>query len=198
MMISETTYAVIAIALSWAAFVPYVWSIIRGHTRPHLFSWIIWTLLPAIAFVAQVGEGGGIGSIVVGCAALQSLCIVGFAVLKGERQIARSDVITFVAALAVIPVWYMTANAMLAVMLITLIDTLGFYPTFRKSWSKPDQEYLPTYAIVALSFLVSIFALEDLNVTTVFYPACLTLANGGFVALVAWRRRVIYTSRQPG
>lgn len=198
MIFSATAYAVIAITLSWVAFIPYVATVMRGETHPHVFSWLIWTLLPAIACAAQISAGGGIGSYVTGCAALQSLCITGLALMKGEKTITRGDIASFAAALMAIPVWYLTQSALVAVVMVTAIDLLGFYPTIRKSWDKPREEYLPTYLIVALSFSISVMALDMFSITTVLYPVTLASANALFVLAVAYRRKVTCTSRRPG
>lgn len=49
----------------------------------------------------------------------------------GEKTLTRSDWISFVAALLVIPLWALTKNAALAAILISVIDGLGYYPTYR-------------------------------------------------------------------
>ena len=74
-------------------------------------------------------------------------------------------------------------------MLITVIDALGFVPTFRKSYSRPFEETAVTYAISGLKFVVAILALENLSLVTWLYPASLVLMNGLFVGMVLTRRR---------
>lgn len=32
----------VAIALTFTAFIPYMHDIVRGHIKPHVFSWVIW------------------------------------------------------------------------------------------------------------------------------------------------------------
>jgi len=44
----------IAIALTFAAFVPYLCTIIRGTTKPHIFSWVIWGATTFVIFLAQL------------------------------------------------------------------------------------------------------------------------------------------------
>jgi hypothetical protein len=38
----------VAIALTFALFVPYVRGILRGDLKPHVFSWVIWGLACAM------------------------------------------------------------------------------------------------------------------------------------------------------
>ena len=47
---------VISIILALISFVPYLLDLIRNKTKPHIFSWLIWTLLMAIGFFAQMNN----------------------------------------------------------------------------------------------------------------------------------------------
>jgi len=35
-------FSLIAIALTFAAFLPYIRAILRDEIKPHVFSWVIW------------------------------------------------------------------------------------------------------------------------------------------------------------
>ena len=50
----------LAIALTLVAFLPYIASILRGKTRPHVFSWVIWGVTTFIVFLAQVQDGDAV------------------------------------------------------------------------------------------------------------------------------------------
>ena len=52
-------YAGISSLLTLVAFAPYIWTIYRGQTRPHAFSWIIWGVTTFIVFLAQLKSEGG-------------------------------------------------------------------------------------------------------------------------------------------
>ena len=75
--------------------------------------------------------------------------------------------------------------------IISVIDALGFYPTFRKSYHKPWEEFLTHYSLASIKFLLSLFALEQFNLTTTLYPASLIFMNAAFLAMTLWRRRVL-------
>lgn len=77
---------------------------------------------------------------------------------------------------------------MFAVILITIVDMIAFFPTFRKSYHKPQEETLSEYGLAALKFFISLFALSSFNVSTILYPISLVVTNGAFVAF-AWVRR---------
>ncbi len=179
------------VILGLAAYIPYFRSIYKNETKPHVFSWFIWGLLGAIAFFAQLAGGAGPGAWVNGMTAFICFAIAVTALFRGEKNISRSDWITFITALASIPLWLITNNPLYAIILVTIIDALGFYPTFRKSWSKPQEESALTYALSGTKYLISLFAIEQYTTTTVLYSASLVMMNWLFVAMVIWRKKQI-------
>ena len=70
-----------------------------------------------------------------------------------------------------LPLWYLTHDPFWAVVILTLVDTLGFVPTFRKAYHKPYEEQLLLYVLMTIRNLVSIPALEHYSWTTVLFPA---------------------------
>jgi hypothetical protein len=178
-----------SLAIAIVSYLPYFTSIFAGRTRPHAFSWFVWGPLMLIAFLAQDVSGAGPGAWVTGLTGVLNLLVGVLALFYGERDITRSDWLSFAAALAVIPVWYVTHTPFIAVLLIILIDALGFYPTIRKTLRKPQEECLLTYGLSAFQFFVALFALERFSWTAALYPLAIVLMNGGFVCAVLLRRR---------
>ena len=110
---------------------------------------------------------------------------------RGEKHITKSDWIAFIAALAAILVWLFTKEPLWAVVLITMIDSLAFYPTFRKSYIKPHEETVMTWWVNSIKFVFALLALEQVSLVTALYPSYLVLANGALAAMLIWRRRVM-------
>ncbi len=180
-----------SLAIALVSYIPYTLSIISGRTKPHAFSWFVWAFLTAIAFFAQLADNAGPGAWATGFTAVCSVFFTILAVFCGEKNIARSDWITFLAALGTIPIWYVMKDPLWAVVLITIIDALAFYPTFRKSWHKPQEEMTLTFSLSALKFGVALLALENTTWTTALYPWSLVIMNGAFVVMVWYRRRYL-------
>lgn len=190
-LLTKEMMAVIAIIITLIGYGQYFRSMFAGKTKPHMFSWLIWATLTAIAYFAQVTDNAGPGAWITALTAIISFIIVGFAFFKGEKNITRSDWITFIAAIISIPVWLITDNPLWAVIIITVIDALGFWPTFRKSWMKPYEETSIHYFMASLKFVLALIALDNFTVITALYPASLVFMNGAFLVLLFMRRRVI-------
>jgi hypothetical protein len=185
-------WALASVIFAVASYPPYIVSMLRGKTRPHVFSWLIWALLNTIAAFAQHAEGAGPGSWAMFFSAFICLTIALIALHSGEKKITRSDSASFIAALATIPLWLATSDPLWSVILIVIIDTVGgYYPTFRKSFSKPRQEDLACYVIANAKHICSLLAVNTVSVTTVLYPGWIVLMNTLFVAFALWRRRAL-------
>ena len=154
-----------------------------------MFSWLIWATLTAIAYFAQISDNAGAGSWITALTAAISFFIFFFAIFKGEKNITKGDWLTFIAALSAIPVWMITDNPLWSVIIITVIDALGFYPTVRKSWDKPEEENMFHYFMAGLKFVLAVMALDNFSIITALYPLSLVFMNFAFIALVFVRKR---------
>ncbi|MBU1112174.1 MAG: hypothetical protein ABIG93_01935 [archaeon] len=180
---------IIAIVLALAGYIPYFRDIFLGKTKPHTYTWLVWASLTGIAFFGQMFDGGGAGAWVTGFTALVSFVIFFIALKKGEQSITTSDKWSLFGACIALVLWFITNNPLGSVILITLIDALGFYPTFRKSYHKPHEETMSTYFLSGLKFIIAIIALQNYTVITWLYPASLVLMNFVFVGLLVVRRK---------
>lgn len=186
----KTALGIIATVIAFYSYIPYFRDIFRGKTKPHAFSWFIWLLLTAIGFLAQISDGGGAGAWATGFTALVAFFIFLTALRHGEKEITKSDWVCLTGALLAIGVWPFTDTPLLSVILITLIDALGFIPTFRKAYKKPHEETLQTYALSAIKFAIAIVALSNYSIVTILYPASLVVMNSLFVCMLLTRRRL--------
>lgn len=181
--------ALVSVAMTLAGYYYYFRDIFAGKTKPHAFSWLVWSSLTAIAFAGQVSEDAGPGAWVTGVTALVSFFIFILATKKGEKNITKSDKLNLFGALIALALWFLTSDPLSAIILITIVDFLGFLPTIRKSYSKPYEETLATYLLSGLKFLLAILALNNYSLTTWLYPASLVLANLFFVLMLVFRRK---------
>lgn len=180
-----------ATIIALVGYVPYLLGMYRGSVHPHVFSWLVWALLTGISFFLQMGAGAGPGAWVTGITAIICIIITMWSLKVGEKNITRSDWAAFLASLAAIPVWLGADSPVLAMVLITIIDMLAFWPTFRKSWWKPWDEALSEYWTASIKFSIALFAMDQFTLVTALYPAVLVFMHLAFIAMAVMRRRVI-------
>lgn len=178
-----------AVAIALISYIPYFRDIFENRTKPHPFSWFIWGLLTGIAFIGQISDKAGSGAWVTGFTALACFSISFFGFTKGKKNIVFIDWFGLLGTGIALFFWLITKGPLISVILIALIDAIGFFPTFRKSFIKPQEETLVTYTLSGLKFLVALFALENISLVTTIYPASLVLMNLLFVAMLIIRKK---------
>jgi hypothetical protein len=178
----KTLSSAAAIALTFALFYPYIRSVLSGATKPHTLSWVIWSIGTVAVFAAQLNDGAGVGAWPIGLSALITcyVALISWA-KKSDLTITRTDWACLAAALLAVPIWLATSSPIWAVLILTIIDLIGFVPTIRKVYSKPYEEPVWFYLLGALRNGFVIVALERYTPTTVVFPlaigfACLALA----------------------
>lgn len=180
---------IITVVIAFISYIPYFRDIFKGKTKPHAFSWLVWSVLTGIGFVGQVADNGGAGTWVTGVSALICIIVFFLALFKGEKEITRTDWLSLFGAGIAILLWIVVDQPIISIILITLIDALGFAPTFRKSFHKPQEETVITYTFSAIKFFIALFALDTFSILTVLYPASLVVMNGLFVIMIIIRKR---------
>ncbi|MBI1326073.1 MAG: hypothetical protein GC136_00350 [Alphaproteobacteria bacterium] len=184
-------YTLIASALAIYAFIPYIKSVLAGTAKPHIFTWVIWALITFIAFAGQWTAGGGMGSAVSFIVAALSLVVVFLSLKSGEKNITKGDWVMFILSLISIPLWLITKDPFWSVAIVTLIDLAAYWPTIRKSWQKPHEEPALMYGLGFVRHILTIFAMESMNPTTIIFPAILVLGNAVTFLLLIYRRKVL-------
>lgn len=181
-----------AIALTLVAFYPYIRGILQRAIKPHVFSWVIWGMTTFVVFLAQLAAQGGAGAWAIGVSGSITLFIAVLAYInRADIAITNHDWVFLILAISSLPLWYFTADPLWAVVVLTIVDLLGFGPTVRKAYAHPHSESLPFYGLFLARNLVVVMALESYSVTTVLFPAAIAAACGVLMAVIVQRRYAI-------
>lgn len=187
-MSTQEIFAIAAILTGLINWYGYIRSILIGQTQPHLFTWLIWVLTGSIAAAAQISDNAG-PAVWASCGAvIYFLSVFVLSIRYGSRAATRADWLSLIAAIASLPLWLVLDDPLAAVLLVTLIDTLGFIPTIRKTWHAPYSEHLASYGWAAARLSFTLLALENITLVTALYQASFLVCIIGFVAMTLWRR----------
>jgi hypothetical protein len=180
----------IAVVLFLIGYAVYFRGMILSRVRPHFFTWLIWVISVTVIFAAQIADGAGPGAWTT-CLSIAFCSIVAiYAWFRGEKKFTRGDWISLILALGAVPIWYFTHQPAYAAIISTGIDCVAYYPTFRKSYWKPQEENLTTYGLDGLRHLISFLALSHITLATASYPVALCIISFAFVLFALWRRRI--------
>jgi hypothetical protein len=184
----QTIFGIFSVAAGLVGFGLYFWSIYKGYTKPHAFTWVSFALLDAITFAAQVTSGAGAGSWALGLGAVGCTIVAVVAIFVGHVKIRGADTVSFLAALLGIVLWALTSNPLYAVILAAIINILGVIPTVRKSFDEPATESVTIWSIDLLRYGASLLALQTFTLTTALVPASILLSNAAVITTVLMRR----------
>lgn len=191
----KVLFGVSAVVIGLIAFVPYLYDIYKGKTKPHIFTWFVWALVYAITFIAQVSEGAGAGAWFTAAETTVCFLIVAAAFFRGEKVITVADKVSFALALGGVLLWVVLQHPLYAVLAAVVSEVLAFTPTFRKAFHKPLEETESAFALAAIAVLLSLLALEEYSVTTWLYPATILVTNTAFVSMILIRKKQLYSPR---
>lgn len=191
LMYYKELFSLSAVIITLLAFLPYIRSILNNSIKPHVFSWVIWGSTTFVVFLAQLDADAGIGAWPIGISALITMFIALLAYMKrADVSITWLDWLFFISAMLSLPLWYLTADPLWAVVILTVVDVLGFGPTLRKAYYLPHSESVLFFTLFTVRNMLVIMALENYSVTTVLFPAVIATACAMLIVLI-WYRRLL-------
>ena len=119
-------FAVAAVALAVFRYGTYFYTIFKGETKPHAFSWLLWGVVVGVGALAQFALDGGPAAWALAFVSTTCLMIAVLAYFIGEKDYTRSDWVALIACFVAIPVWKITQNPMAALFIIVTIDILSY------------------------------------------------------------------------
>ncbi len=186
---------VAAIALTVAAYVPYVRDTLHGKTKPHLYSWLVGCSVATLSFIGQIiDKSAGLAAIATAMVAISCLMIVILSIRYGITKGTRLDKICLVTCAFLIGFWIFSGDNEISIILINLVNIIGFIPTVIKTYKLPQTETLISYELNIVRFTINIFALQTISIVSVTFPLTWLVCNIAFVLMTISRRK--YLSRK--
>jgi hypothetical protein len=171
------------------SYLPYIYHIVKRKTQPHLYTWIIWSLTQTAATVAIIeGEGGIFAAVSIGAGAILALIVLLLSIRYGTNNITRFDTVALTIGLLATLVWWKLDHPVIAILMVSAIEGIGFLPTYRKTWHEPWSESLTAWVLFVAGNICALFALEQYNLMTTVYIATMTIASVLLILLSKHRR----------
>jgi uncharacterized protein with PQ loop repeat len=181
----------VAVILTFIGYAPYIRDTIKEKTRPHIYSWLLYSLIAFLVFAIQLQNNAGPGMYITFAAGCLSVVLLLLGLRIGEKDITMSDTLVLLLTLVAIGFWIFAKQPVASVLLACLVDLLAFIPTIRKTWHKPYTETLSLYTTNFVRYIIAIAALTSLTFVNLAYPVFWLLANGLFAVGLILRRRYV-------
>ncbi len=180
--------SIIAVGISSFSVFYYIHSIFKKNVKPHYFTWLIKSIILSIAAYSQFKGGGGYGALFTLWAAMGASLITVISYFKGITDIKRSDKSILALCLFSIILIPLLKTPFISLIVLTITDTSGFYPTLRKSFHNPYSDNTVSLFLFGVTNALGILALQNYNFLTLFYPIAMIFSYWFTVSFLLVRR----------
>ncbi len=187
----KIAFTILATAFEIAAFYPYLRDILLLKTKPHAYTWLVWAITQGTAVLGIWRGGGGWGALNLTVGLFFVGVVFLFSLKFGTKNITKSDTIILIAALFAILVWWQLDKPLISIIMVAVIDVIGYAPSFRKSFQDPWSETLSSWFAFSLSGLFALLALHQYNALTTTYLIAISVANASLFLFCFFRRRFV-------
>lgn len=164
------------------AFIPcpfYVYSILKGRTKPDRVTWWVLTLVSAM-ITASYYASGARETIWFPAGYTLSFFIVAIFSIKygdGPVHLHTLDRVALGGALVSAVVWASLKSPVPALFLNILTELIGLWPTIYKSINRPETEDRTAWVITTIASLVNLFAISEWTLIIATYPLYSFISN---------------------
>lgn len=157
--------------ISLVAYLPYIYSIFQGKTKPSRSSWWIWSLVGLVILLSYYSAGAR-NTIWVPAVFFVCPLIVAILSIKygANSKFDWLDIISIVLTTSSLIIWSFFRLAIITLSFNIFLDFIGFLPTFRKSYHEPSSENKFTWILFFLGSILNLIALEKYSFSIGLYP----------------------------
>lgn len=171
--------------------VPYVRDIVRGSTRPHRGTWLIWGVLAVVVLLSQRADGASWSLVMAGAQAVLTCLVFVLAIRMGEGGLAASDALLIAIAAGGVAGWVLVEEPVVATACVIAADVIGAAMMVPKVYRDPGSETLVTFALASAGGALAAGAVGMVDVSLLAYPIYYCLINGAIALLIHHRRAVL-------
>jgi hypothetical protein len=190
----EPVFGVLAGVVGIADTIPYVRNTVRGLTRPHRGTWLIWGILTVVAYFSQRADGASWSLIMPGVQAFLTGAIFLLSIRHGEGGLRPAEVIMVALAGVGVIGWMVLDRPLVATGCVVAADLIGAAMMVPKTYRDPSSETVVTFALASLGGLFAAGAVGVLDLSLLLYPVYYFAVNCAIVVLIHHRRGVLGAS----
>jgi hypothetical protein len=170
--------------------VPYVRDTLRGATRPHRGTWLIWGVLAIVVCLSQHADGASWSLIMAGVQAVLTTGIFALSIRHGEGGVTTTETVMIAVASAGVIGWIVAAEPLVATGCVVAADLIGAALMIPKTYRDPESETLVTFALAAVGGGLAAGAVGVVDLSLLLYPVYYCVVNAALALLIHHRRAV--------
>ncbi len=177
--------------------VPYVRDILRGSTRPHRGTWLIWGMLAIVVCLSQRADGASWSLVMAGTQAVLTGFIFVLAIRWGEGGVTAADGILIAIAAAGMTGWVVVDEPMVATVCVIVADVIAAAMMVPKVHRDPGSETLVTFALAGAGGALAVGAVGVADASLLAYPIYYCLVNWAMALFIHQRRSLALAAPAP-
>jgi hypothetical protein len=177
-------------AVAVADTIPYIRDTLRGRTRPHRGTWLIWGVLAVVVCFSQRADGASWSLVMAAAQAVVTTLVFGLAIRRGVGGVSAPDVALIAIAMVGVVGWLVADEPIVATVSVVVADLIGVALMVPKTYRNPGSETLATFAFASLGGLLAAGAVGTVDLALLLYPIYYCVANGAIAVLIVRRRAV--------
>jgi hypothetical protein len=144
---------VLGFLVNLAGVASYAKDTLAGRASPNRMTWLLWSVIPAVAAGAALSTGATWAVLPTASSAICTLIVflASFWSKGSPWKIVPFDVVCGTMSVVAVVMWRATDDANVAVALSLVAEVFAVAPTMRKAWSDPSSETTTGYLCGAFS-----------------------------------------------
>lgn len=163
--------------LASISYIPYVLDVIKQKAKPERATWLIYTALAAIALLSQVSKGATDSLWLTVFDSIGAIIIFLLSIKYGMGGFTKRDIRALIAAGIGLILWYVTRDAIYALLITMVIDAIGTALTVIKTYEQPSTETYTVWLLVSIASILAMISVGSFDITLLAYPFYIFLAN---------------------
>ena len=167
----------IAGLVSLLAFVPYVFAIRRGETKPNRSSWFIWTVVGSLLLVSYRTSGANYTIWVPVIYVLGPLFVFLLSIKHGVGGWTKIEQFCLIGTTVSLILWWHFKSSEIALGINLFIDFFGAIPTIKKAYYRPLEENRLAWFLIFIGNVLNMFAVESIQLWIMVYPSYMFITS---------------------
>jgi hypothetical protein len=179
----NSNFIIIGTLIGAVGSVAYLIDTVKGKVKPNRVSFLLWSIVPFIAFFAQIEQGVGLEALMTFSSGFLPLTvfIASFINKQAEWKLTKFDLICGVLSLVGLVLWMITKVGNVAIFFSIVADGLAAVPTIVKAYKYPDTEIAWPWIATVIGVILTLLTLSTF-----------TFANSGFILYILVVNILIY------
>lgn len=172
-----------------AAYVPYIFGMVKGGKQPMRSSWFIWALLDTITMASMIVQHAVSPMVVASTLGCWTVFALSFR--YGKPGLDALDVFCLCAAALGVGLWAVFDSPALGLTLSLSVTFIGSFPTFASGWRTPQDEDRTAWRLYALSCALAIASIPRWDFADAAQPIVYFVIAGAMVVILLNKKEAL-------